>query len=90
MVKVIRYTGKALRRQKRILIVRQDRIGDVVLSTPIPRAIKNQWPDSFIAVLVNNYTKDVYINNPYVDKIIIYDDIPLTGLDNFIIKDERN
>lgn len=61
-------------KQKRILIVRPDRIGDVILSTPIPREIKKTFPDSFIAVLVRPYTRDIYINNPYVDKIILIDE----------------
>lgn len=58
----------------RFLIARIDRIGDVVLSTPLPREIKNKYPDSFVAVLVKNYTKDIYLHNPYVDLIITYDD----------------
>lgn len=58
----------------RILIARIDRIGDVVLSTPIPRELKKVHPESFIAVLVKSYTKDIYLNNPYVDKIILYDE----------------
>jgi heptosyltransferase-2 len=57
--------------QKRILIIRPDRIGDVVLSTPIPREIKKTYPDCFIGVLLREYTKDIYANNPNVDKIII-------------------
>ncbi len=57
----------------RILITRIDRIGDVVLSTSIQREIKNFYPDSFVAVLVRNYTKDIYLNNPNVDEIILYD-----------------
>ncbi|NJD21572.1 MAG: glycosyltransferase family 9 protein [Melioribacter sp.] len=61
-------------KRKRILIVRPDRIGDVVLSTPIPREIKKTYPDSFVAVLLRKYTQDVYSNNPYVDKIILIDD----------------
>ncbi|MCX7875756.1 MAG: glycosyltransferase family 9 protein [Melioribacteraceae bacterium] len=60
--------------QLRILIVRQDRIGDVVLSTPLPREIKRFYPNSFVAVMVRKYTKDIYLNNPYVDEIIIYDE----------------
>lgn len=59
--------------QLRILISRPDRIGDVVLSTPLPREIKKKYPNSFIAVLVREYTKDIFLNNPYVDAIIIYD-----------------
>jgi len=59
---------------KRFLICRIDRIGDVVLSTPLPREIKRKYPDSFVAVLVRKYTKDIYLNNPNVDEIIIYNE----------------
>lgn len=59
---------------KRILIVRPDRIGDVILSTPLPREIKKSFPDSFVAVLVRKYTQDIYLNNPNVDQIILIDD----------------
>jgi heptosyltransferase-2 len=60
-------------KQLRFLIVRIDRIGDVVLSTPLPREIKKKHPNSFVAVLVKHYTKDIYFNNPNVDEIITYD-----------------
>jgi heptosyltransferase-2 len=61
----------SLDKQKRILIIRTDRIGDVVLSTPIPRELKKTYPDCFIGVLLREYTKDIYANNPHVDQIII-------------------
>lgn len=67
-------------KQKKILIVRPDRIGDVVLSTPLPREIKKSFPDSFVAVLIRKYTQDIYINNPNVDKIILLDDDPNDSL----------
>lgn len=67
----------------RILIVRPDRIGDVVLSTPIPREIKKTYPESFISVLLRKYTKDIYENNPYVDKIILIDDYDDGSLKTF-------
>lgn len=69
----------------RILISRPDRVGDVILSTPIPREIKKKYPDSFVAVLLRSYTKDVYLNNPFVDEIIIDDydkDKSLSGFVN--------
>ncbi len=59
---------------KRIIISRPDRIGDVVLSTPLPREIKKQFPDSYIALLLRKYTRSIFENNPYVDDIIIIDD----------------
>ena len=60
-------------KQLRFLISRIDRIGDVVLSTPLPREIKKKYPDSYVAVLVRQYTKDIYLNNPNVDEIITID-----------------
>ncbi len=60
-------------KQLSFLIARIDRIGDVVLSTPLPREIKKKIPNSYVAVLVKNYTKDIYLNNPHVDEIITYD-----------------
>ncbi|MEE9429833.1 MAG: glycosyltransferase family 9 protein [Melioribacteraceae bacterium] len=57
-------------KQKKFLIVRPDRIGDVVLSTAIPREIKQTWQDSYVVVLVRSYTKDIYLNNPFVDEVI--------------------
>lgn len=70
-------------KQKRILIVRPDRIGDVVLSTPLPREIKKNFPDSFVAVMLKKYTSDIYFNNPYVDKIILIDDYDDGSIENF-------
>lgn len=61
--------------QLRILILRPDRLGDVVLSTPLPREIKKKYPNAFIAVLVRNYTKDIYINNPFVDEILVEEEL---------------
>lgn len=72
-------------KQKRILIIRPDRIGDVVLSTPIPRELKKTFPNSFVAVLVRSYTKDIFLNNPFVDEIIIVDEI-LSGSKKNILK----
>ncbi len=60
-------------KQLRFLICRIDRIGDVVLSTSLPREIKKKYPNSFVSVLVKHYTKDIYLNNPNVDEIITYD-----------------
>ena len=72
--------------QRRILIARQDRIGDAIVSTAIPRAIKQHWPDSYVAILVSSYTKDIYINNPYVDKLIFYEDIDWKGFHDIFRK----
>lgn len=58
---------------KKILITRTDRLGDVLLSTPVLRAIRERYPDSYIAIMVRPYTKDCVEGNPYINEVIIYD-----------------
>ncbi|MCX5714330.1 MAG: lipopolysaccharide heptosyltransferase II, partial [Candidatus Omnitrophica bacterium] len=58
---------------KRILIARTDRIGDVVLSTPVIKAVREKYPSAYIAMMVSPYTKEIVEGNPYLDEVIIYD-----------------
>jgi heptosyltransferase-2 len=58
---------------KRILIMRLDKIGDVMLSTPVLRAVREAYPKSHIAVMVRPYAEDIVRGNPYIDELIIYD-----------------
>lgn len=57
-------------RHSRILVVRTDRIGDVVLATPLIRALRQTFPEAFIAAMVRPYTRDVLVMNPHLDEII--------------------
>ena len=56
---------------KNILIVRNDRIGDVVLSLPLAGLIKKHYPDCKITFLLRNYTKDIANDHPNIDDVII-------------------
>lgn len=58
---------------KRILFVRIDRIGDMVLSTPAFRAIKKHLPAARLTVLAGPANAAIILNNPHVDEIIVYD-----------------
>jgi heptosyltransferase II len=57
---------------RNILIIRLDRIGDLILSTPAIRATKEIFPYSKLTLVVNAYTKDLVVNNPFVDTLITY------------------
>ncbi|MBI4992191.1 MAG: glycosyltransferase family 9 protein [Candidatus Harrisonbacteria bacterium] len=48
------------------------RIGDVVCATPVFRAIKKQYPESFIAVVVHKKAAGILKNNPHIDEVILY------------------
>ena len=58
---------------KRILIMRTDRLGDVVITTPIIRALRMKYPNSYLAIMVKPENKDVVINNPDLNEVIICD-----------------
>lgn len=58
---------------KKILVIRLDRIGDMVMSTPIFRALKEKWPEDQITVLTNPVNRNIVINNPFIDHILVYD-----------------
>lgn len=60
-------------KQKRILVVRTDRVGDTVMVTPVVRELKKAFPDSFVATLTQPNSAGIFFNNPYVDKIITDD-----------------
>ena len=56
---------------KKILIVRTDRIGDVVLSLPMAELVKKKYPDCKVAYFIRNYTSPLIDGNPFVDEVII-------------------
>jgi len=56
---------------KKILIVNVNWVGDVLFSTPLIRAAREQYPDAFIACLVVPRCKEVLELNPNLDEIII-------------------
>lgn len=58
---------------RRILISRTDRIGDVVLTTPLATALKAALPDSEITFLIRDYTAPLVALHRDVDHIRIYD-----------------
>jgi heptosyltransferase-2 len=58
---------------RRVLVVRPDRIGDVVLSTPLVRALRKRWPDAYLAELVRPYAAPVLEGNPRIDEVILDD-----------------
>ncbi|MFH1336114.1 MAG: glycosyltransferase family 9 protein [Candidatus Zixiibacteriota bacterium] len=76
-MKKLYLTGK-----ERFLVVRTDRIGDLVLSTPVPEAIKSHYPESHITMMVSPYAVDVIRGNPNIDEVIVDD----TGNQNKGIK----
>ncbi|MCW9065525.1 MAG: glycosyltransferase family 9 protein [Ignavibacteriaceae bacterium] len=56
---------------QKILIVRTDRIGDVVLSIPLAEIVKKKYPDSKVTYFIKQYTRELLDGNSFIDDIII-------------------
>jgi len=54
-----------------ILIVRTDRLGDVLLTTPVSTALRRMFPDARISWLVRPYTAPLLEHNPDIDRILV-------------------
>lgn len=54
-----------------LLIVRTDRIGDVVLTLPLARIIKKYYPGCKITFLVRKYTASLVENHPFIDNVLV-------------------
>lgn len=55
---------------KSVLFMRYDRIGDMVITTPVYRELKLAYPHIKITVLASKANQDVLVNNPYIDNIV--------------------
>lgn len=57
----------------RILVIKLRHIGDVLLTVPVFRALRENFPSAHIAALVNSGTEEVLTGNPLIDEIIVFD-----------------
>jgi heptosyltransferase-3 len=58
---------------KNILIVRTDRIGDVVLTLPLVDVLKSHFPASTVSFLARSYTSNILDGYEGVDEVLLYD-----------------
>ena len=57
---------------KSILVIRTAYIGDVVMTLPMLKPLKERFPEAKISFLTSSSAKDILINNPYLDEIITF------------------
>ena len=55
---------------KKILVIRNDKLGDFMLAWPALSLLKKQYPDSIVTVLLPSYTKPVAEACPWIDNTI--------------------
>jgi heptosyltransferase-2 len=63
----------------KILIIKLDATGDVLRTTSILHAVKDQYPASHITWLTKMVSKDIFRNNSFVDNVIFIEDPELNS-----------
>jgi len=58
---------------QRILVVRLDRLGDVILSTPVLQALRQRYPHAFIAMMVRPACREAVEGNPHANEVLVYE-----------------
>lgn len=61
---------KKISKPTSILVIKNDFIGDLIIATPVFKAIKQAYPKSLLTVACRTFSKQALHNNPYVDNIL--------------------
>lgn len=58
---------------KNILLIRLSSLGDIVLTSPAIRAVRQHFPQAHISMLVAQQSADLLMENPHLDEVIPFD-----------------
>ena len=58
---------------RRLAVFKMRNIGDVLMITPVLRALRETFPEARITVIVNSGTEAMLANNPHVDEVLAYE-----------------
>jgi heptosyltransferase-2 len=58
---------------KRILVRSANWVGDTIMSTPVIRAIRKNFPEASVSILAKPWVAPVFDHNPHIDRMISYD-----------------
>lgn len=64
-------SAEALTSPEKILLIRLKGIGDVILSTPVIRALRKAFPSAQIHMLTRGFCAPILANNPRLNKTIV-------------------
>lgn len=65
---------------KSIAVFRTDKLGDMVLTLPLCEKIKQYFPAARLSLIAKRYTKDLLINQKFLDNTIFIDDSDIKNI----------
>jgi len=60
------------RRALKLLVIKRDKLGDLLLTTPLLAHLKASLPDAQLHLLANDYNAWVVDGNPHIDRLWVY------------------
>jgi len=57
----------------KILVVRLSSIGDIILTTPLLRSLREAYPDASISFLIKKQYAELLAGSPYINELITFD-----------------
>jgi ADP-heptose:LPS heptosyltransferase len=61
---------KQINQPKKVFILRNNDLGDVLVATPLLKGLKTAFPKSIVSIGVGDWAIPLIENNPYVDEVI--------------------
>ena len=55
----------------RILLIRPDHLGDMILTTPVLHALKTHMPNAHISMMVGPWSSEVVARHPAIDRLLL-------------------
>ena len=69
-LKAARMAGKRPVGAPRILLVRPDHLGDLILTTPVLQALRDHAPNAHITMMVGPWSSEIVARHPAVDRLL--------------------
>lgn len=60
---------------KKIVIIQQAKLGDMICTTPMFRAVKEKYPQAKVIVVGSKINKEVLAGSPFVDEYIVFNGV---------------
>jgi ADP-heptose:LPS heptosyltransferase len=61
----------SLPQSPRILLIRPDHLGDLILTTPVLHALKSRLPNATITMMVGPWSSEVVARHPAIDRLLL-------------------
>lgn len=70
--KKVRATALPVSAAPRILLIRPDHLGDMVLTTPVLDALKRSAPGASITMMVGPWSSEIVARHPAIDRLLVF------------------